>query len=180
MEDLPVLPVRPAYVAQLAERSHGKGKVAGSTPAVRLQKEHHVKLDIRLKSFDASLLARSLSQLLALGTLHGMTPRTRVGLPTRRQDMTVLRSPHVHKKSREQFVLHTYKMWVCFDGTGDAHTFLAALKTTRLLGVQVHLTVTQTAFVAAACGQSSALSGKDGASPTECAPFLRDTLSRPL
>lgn len=115
-----------------------------------------MKLDIRLKSFDASLLHRSVSQLLALGTLYGMTCTTRVGLPTRQKHMTVLRSPHVHKKSREQFVLHTYKMWVRFDGSGDHPNFLAALKTLRLLGVQVHLTVIQDAFLASGCGHRSA------------------------
>lgn len=33
----------------------------------------------------------------------------RVGLPTLKKYFTVLRSPHVHKKSREQFVMHQYK-----------------------------------------------------------------------
>jgi len=114
---------------------------------VRLQKEHTVNLEIRLKSFESTLLARGVPQVVALARIFGMVCTARAGLPTRSRHMTVLRSPHVHKKSREQFVLRTYKMVLVFGSQGDHHGFLAALKTLRVLGVQLHMTLVQRSFL---------------------------------
>ena len=102
-----------AFVAQLVERFHGKEKVSGSSPAVGTQTDETMmrKVSLHFKAFDASVLAQASHTLQHCSVqLHAMAPFQRwatAGLPTKRTLLTVLRSPHVHKKSREQFVMRT-------------------------------------------------------------------------
>ena len=103
-----------AFVAQLVERSHGKGKVSGSSPGVGIKKDDFMMrhLHITLKAFEPSVLTKICHTLhIVCGQLQSENGAffKRVGLPTLRKYLTVLRSPHVHKKSREQFVMHQYK-----------------------------------------------------------------------
>jgi small subunit ribosomal protein S10 len=67
------------------------------------------KIVIRLKAFDHRLLDQSASEIV---TTTKQTMAQVVGpipLPTSRSVYTVLRSPHVDKKSREQFEVRTHK-----------------------------------------------------------------------
>ncbi len=67
------------------------------------------KIRIRLKAFDHAVLDQTASDIVRTAQKTGATVRGPVPLPTRRQRWTVLRSPHVDKKSREQFELKTHK-----------------------------------------------------------------------
>ena len=60
---------------------------------------------IRLKGFDHRLLDQSAMEILSTAKRTGATVRGPVPLPNRREVYTVNRSPHVDKKSREQFEL---------------------------------------------------------------------------
>ena len=67
---------------------------------------------IRLKAFDHRLLDRSSAEIVETAKKTGASVRGPVPLPTRINKYTVLRSPHVDKKSREQFEIRTHKRLV--------------------------------------------------------------------
>ena len=64
---------------------------------------------IRLKAFDHRLLDQSTRQIVETTRRTGAVIAGPVPLPTRTRKYTVLRSPHVNKKSREQFESRTHK-----------------------------------------------------------------------
>jgi len=67
------------------------------------------KIRIRLKAFDYKLLDQSVSEIVETAKRTGAKIAGPIPLPTRINRYTVLRSPHVDKKSREQFEIRTHK-----------------------------------------------------------------------
>lgn len=67
------------------------------------------KIRIRLKAFDYRLLDQSVSEIVETARRTGAKIAGPIPLPTRINRYTVLRSPHVDKKSREQFEIRTHK-----------------------------------------------------------------------
>ena len=67
------------------------------------------RIRIRLKAYDHKLLDQSVSEII--NTVRSTRARIAgpIPLPTRINTYTVLRSPHVDKKSREQFEIRTHK-----------------------------------------------------------------------
>ena len=66
-------------------------------------------LRIRLRSFDAALIDTAAKAIVEAAKKGGVRVAGPVPLPTKKSLFTVLRSPHVHKKSREQFFLTIHK-----------------------------------------------------------------------
>lgn len=64
---------------------------------------------IRLRSFDYRALDASARDIVSTAQRTGVRVRGPVPLPTRIERFTVNRSPHVDKKSREQFEIRTHK-----------------------------------------------------------------------
>ena len=64
---------------------------------------------IRLKAFDHRVLDHSTREIVNTAKRTGATVRGPIPLPTRIEKFTVNRSPHVDKKSREQFEIRTHK-----------------------------------------------------------------------
>jgi small subunit ribosomal protein S10 len=64
---------------------------------------------IRLKAYDHRVLDQSTSEIVNTAKRTGARVRGPIPLPTWRELYTVLRSPHVDKKSREQFEIRTHK-----------------------------------------------------------------------
>ena len=64
---------------------------------------------IRLKAFDHRILDTSTKEIVSTAKRTGATVRGPIPLPTRIERFTVNRSPHVNKKSREQFEIRTHK-----------------------------------------------------------------------
>ena len=64
---------------------------------------------IRLKAFDHRLLDQSTIEIVRTAKRTGAEVRGPIPLPTRIEKFTVNRSPHVDKKSREQFEIRTHK-----------------------------------------------------------------------
>ena len=64
---------------------------------------------IRLKAYDHRLLDQSTGEIVSTAKRTGAQVRGPIPLPTRIQRVTVLRSPHIDKKSREQFEIRTHK-----------------------------------------------------------------------
>ena len=67
------------------------------------------KIRIRLKAYDHKLLDQSASDILDTARKTGAKVVGPIPLPTKINKYTVLRSPHIDKKSREQFEIRTHK-----------------------------------------------------------------------
>ena len=67
------------------------------------------KIRIRLKGYDHRLLDQSALEIMDTAKRTGAKVSGPIPLPTRINRWTVLRSPHVDKKSREQFEIRTHK-----------------------------------------------------------------------
>ena len=64
---------------------------------------------IRLKAFDHRILDQSTGEIVNTAKRTGAMVRGPIPLPTKIEKFTVLRSPHIDKKSREQFEVRTHK-----------------------------------------------------------------------
>jgi len=67
------------------------------------------KIRVRLRGFDVKLVDQSASSIVQTVQKAGATVSGPIPLPTRINKFTVLRSPHVNKKAREQFEMRTHK-----------------------------------------------------------------------
>ncbi|MFO0683496.1 MAG: 30S ribosomal protein S10 [Sandaracinus sp.] len=67
------------------------------------------KIRIRLKAYDHRLLDQSTLEIVETAKRSGARVAGPIPLPTRINRFTVLRGPHVDKKSREQFEIRTHK-----------------------------------------------------------------------
>jgi small subunit ribosomal protein S10 len=67
------------------------------------------KIRIRLKAFDHRVLDQSVGEIVDTAKRTGARVVGPIPLPTTKNRFTVLRSPHVDKKSREQFEIRTHK-----------------------------------------------------------------------
>jgi len=70
------------------------------------------RIRIRLKAYDHKQLDRSLSEIVDTARRTGARIAGPIPLPTKISRYTVLRSPHIDKKSREQFEVRTHKRLV--------------------------------------------------------------------
>jgi len=91
-----------------------------------------------LKSYTAQNLAYAMERFKTIATkIQSKVFR----YPTKIKKLTVLRSPHVNKKSREQFEVRTHKVRVSFSKQPLNETFLKTVCNLKLLGVQMQIQV---------------------------------------
>lgn len=64
---------------------------------------------VKLRAYDHRVLDTSTQEIVGTAKRTGASVRGPIPLPTRIEKFTVLRSPHVNKKSREQFEMRTHK-----------------------------------------------------------------------
>lgn len=74
-----------------------------------MSEEQSNKIRIRLKAFDHKLLDQSAGEIVDTARRTGARIAGPIPIPTHIEKYTVLRSPHVNKKSREQFEVRTHK-----------------------------------------------------------------------
>ena len=67
------------------------------------------KIRVRLRAFDVELIDQSAKSIVQTVQKAGAKVSGPIPLPTRINKVTVLRSPHVNKQSREQFEIRTHK-----------------------------------------------------------------------
>jgi len=67
------------------------------------------KIRIRLKAFDHRLIDRSAQEIVETAKRTGAVVKGPIPLPSKIERFTVNRSPHVDKKSRDQFEVRTHK-----------------------------------------------------------------------
>jgi len=98
------------------------------------------KIRIRMEAYDHRVLDRSAKQIVETATRTGAKVSGPVPLPTRIERYTVLRSPHIDKRSREQFEIRTHKRLVeICDPT--VHTVDALNKLKMPAGVEIKIKV---------------------------------------
>lgn len=73
-----------------------------------MSKAPRKKIRIRLKAFDQRMLDRSVQDIVETAKRTGARVVGPIPLPTKKEIYTVLRSPHVDRKSREQFEMRTH------------------------------------------------------------------------
>ena len=96
------------------------------------------KIRIRLKAYDHKLLDKSAREIVETAKRTGARLAGPVPLPTEINKWTVLRSPHVDKKSREQFEIRTHKRLIdIFEPTPQ--TVDALMKLDLASGVDVEI-----------------------------------------
>jgi small subunit ribosomal protein S10 len=70
---------------------------------------NQTKIRIRLKAYDSKVLDQSAGEIVETAKRTGARVAGPIPLPTKIHRYTVLRGPHVDKKSREQFEIRTHK-----------------------------------------------------------------------
>ena len=98
------------------------------------------KVRIKLKSFDHSLVDQSAEKIVKTVKSTGAVVNGPIPLPTNKKIFTVLRSPHVNKKSREQFQLSAYKRLLDIYSS-SSKTIDALMKLELPSGVEVEIKV---------------------------------------
>lgn len=73
------------------------------------------QMKIRLEAYDHELLDQSATQIVEAARESGALVSGPIPLPTNIERYTVLRSPHIDKKSREQFEIRTHKRLIYID-----------------------------------------------------------------
>ena len=95
---------------------------------------------IRLKAFDHRVLDQSTSEILNTAKRTGAQVRGPIPLPTKIQKFTVLRSPHVNKKSREQFEMRIHKRLIDIHNS-TPQTVDALMKLDLPAGIDIEIKV---------------------------------------
>lgn len=96
------------------------------------------KIRIKLRAYDHRLLDQSVKEIVDTAVRTGARISGPIPLPTRISKFTVLRSPHVDKKSREQLEIRTHKRLIdIFEPTPD--TVEALMKLELASGVDVEI-----------------------------------------
>ncbi len=96
------------------------------------------KIRIRMKAYDYKLLDQSVGEIVDTAIRTGARVAGPIPLPTTINKFTVLKGPHVDKKSREQFEIRTHKRLIdILDPT--AQTVDALMKLELAAGVDVEI-----------------------------------------
>lgn len=77
------------------------------------------KINIKVKSFDHALVDFGAKKIVEVATKNSVKVSGPVPLPTKREVVTILRSVHVNKKSREQFESRTFQRLIILLNPND-------------------------------------------------------------
>jgi small subunit ribosomal protein S10 len=106
-----------------------------------IQTNQHQKIRIKLRSYDHNLVDKSTEKIVKTVRNSGAIVTGPIPLPTEKKIFTVLRSPHVNKKSREQFQLRTHKRMIeIYTPTQKTVDALSKLELPSGVDIQVKLT----------------------------------------
>lgn len=98
------------------------------------------RIRIRLKGYDYKLLDQSAAEIVETAKRTGARVSGPIPLPTSINKLTVLRSPHVDKKSREQFEIRTHKRLIdIYEPTPDTADALMKLDISAGVDVEIKL-----------------------------------------
>ncbi len=100
------------------------------------------KLRIKLRAYDYNILDASVQEIVQTAKNTGARVAGPIPLPTEINRYTVLRSPHIDKKSREQFEIRTHKRLVII-GYPNPQTVDALMKVDLPAGVDVAIELSE-------------------------------------
>ena len=96
-------------VAKATTKKATKGAKTTKTEKVTKKTVQSEKIRIRLKAYDHVVLEQSAEKIVDTAKRTGAKVSGPIPLPTKREIVTILRSPHKDKDSREQFEMRTHK-----------------------------------------------------------------------
>jgi small subunit ribosomal protein S10 len=104
--------------AKKASMAQTPSKEAAETKTKTVTPEVKQRVRIRLKAYDHKVIDQAAKQIVDTALRTGATLAGPIPLPTRKSVFTVVKSPHVYKKSREQFEMRVHKRLIdVFDPT---------------------------------------------------------------
>src|SRR5579885_1263008 len=86
-----------------------KGAQVAEATKKPTKSESKQRIRIRLKAYDHKVIDQSAKQIVDTALRTGATIAGPIPLPTKRTVYTVIKSPHVYKKGREQFEMRVHK-----------------------------------------------------------------------
>ena len=92
-----------------AEKATKAPKAAKAPKATKAKEVGKERIRIRLKAFDHVILDQSAQKIVDTAKKTGAEVSGPIPLPTKKEIVTILRSPHKYKDSREQFEMRTHK-----------------------------------------------------------------------
>ena len=104
----------------------------------KVEKVGKERLRIRLKAFDHVILDQSAQKIVDTAKKTGAEVSGPIPLPTKKEIVTILRSPHKYKDSREQFEMRTHKRVIDILYP-SANTTEALMKIELPAGVEVEI-----------------------------------------
>lgn len=106
------------------------------------------QIRITLKSFDSHYLSLVMKHIINIAYVLDIKTIKRIDLPKKRKKITVLRSPHIDKKSREQFEIKHNKSVLIFyiKNKLSAFLFFECLKNSQIYGVELSIDIYSTSF----------------------------------
>jgi small subunit ribosomal protein S10 len=96
------------------------------------------KIRIKLKAYEHSLIDTSAQRIVETAKRTGAQVSGPIPLPTEKEIVTILRSPHKHKDSREQFEMRTHKRLIDIIGP-TARTADALMRLDLPAGVDIEI-----------------------------------------
>ena len=96
------------------------------------------KIRVNFKAFDPAQLDKAVKEIVSIVKRSGANVAGPIPLPTKKQKYCILRSPHVNKKSREQFEINTHKRLLYITET-TPQTMDSLMKLDVSAGVQVDI-----------------------------------------
>ena len=98
------------------------------------------RIRIRLKAFDHKLIDVSTQEIVDTAKKTGAQVKGPIPLPVRKEKFTILISPHVNKKARDQYEIRTHKRLIDIVEPTDK-TVDALMKLDLASGVDVHISL---------------------------------------
>lgn len=101
------------------------------------------KLSIKLKTFDFIKLEKSINFIKQIALDYNISTIKFFSFPLSRTIYTLERSPHIDKKSREQFELKSYKaeLFITLDNIKKVSTLIYVLKNSLFPGVELQISI---------------------------------------
>lgn len=102
-----------------------------------------IKINLKIKSFEKYYINITLNEIFKILKFFSIDKYSIISLPKKIKKFTVIRSPHIDKKSREQYEIRTYKtiIKVRISNNAIALLFLEVLKNFKFIGIQLEITL---------------------------------------
>jgi small subunit ribosomal protein S10 len=98
-------------------------------------------INVKIKSFDKKYKSISVHKILNIADFLGIDEIAKLDLPEKKKKITVLRSPHIDKKSQEQFEIKNYKTNIILKikQINISLLLIEILKNSNLFGVEIEI-----------------------------------------